>query len=175
MRNRLVLLILVPIVVACGCDQRLADMAQEASNRQAEQNTRMATLQENVTKLQHDVQQSQAEVGRQRDLLENERRDIAVQRHRDPIIAATIMDIGLVLACLLPLLLAGYVVHCLRDHGQSDSLVAEVLVQEIVAEKPLLLPPARSVAAIPLQAEPPTDDATASEEPNVSRKSRGGT
>ena len=149
-----------------GCtdeNARVAEMAREAANRQAEQNRQMSDLQRQVaegtkrlveaeakarselTSLQRDLQQSQAEVGHQRDLLEGERRDIADHRHRDPIIAAAIMDIGLALACLLPLLLAGYALYCLRDPGQTDVAMTEVLVQELVADKPLLLPPPDSI------------------------------
>jgi len=183
MRNRTACLILLLLLTACGCDetdQRLTEMARDAANRQAEQNRQMAALQKQVaegsarlveaeakargefTTLQRDLQQSQADVGRQRDLLEGERRGIAGQRHRDPIIATTIMDIGLVLACLLPLLLAAYALYCLRDPGQTDSGLAELLVAEITAEEPLLLPPPRSVAAIPHDAESAADKTVAS-------------
>ena len=166
MHSRHTCVILILLVAACGCDdgdRRLAEMAREAAGRQAEQNARMACLQEHVTAMQQDVQRSQAEVGRQRDLLEGERREIAGQRQRDPIVAAAIVDVGLVLACLLPLLLAGFALYCLRDQGQADSAVAEVLITELITDKPLLLPPPRSVAAIVGETPPSAERKTLSE------------
>ena len=157
MRRRVTCLLLILLITASGCgdrDQRLSDAAREAANRQAEQNTRMASLQEHVTLLQHDAQRSQAEVGRQRDLLESERREITDQRHRDPIVAAAIVDVGLVLACLLPLVLAGYALYCLRDPGQADSALADVLIGEITTDKPQFHPPPRYVTPIAHETPP---------------------
>lgn len=184
MRSRTFCVFVLLLATACGCDerdQRLAEMAREAANRQAEQNRQMADLQKQVAEgskrlveadaqargemnaLQRDLQQSQSEVGRQRDLLENDRREIASQRHLDPIIASAIMDTGMVLACLLPLLLAGYALRCVFAPGQTDSVVAEVLVREITTDEPLLLPPPRSMSAITSDVQPSTDKSAATE------------
>lgn len=157
---------LMSLVVAgiAGCDDenaRVAEVAREAANRQAEQNKVMADLQTHMTSLQQDVQKSQVEVGRQRDLLEGERREIAAQRHRDPIIAAVLMDVGLVLACLAPLVLALYVLRSLGDAGQTESAMTEVLITELVADKPLFLPPPKSAAAIAHHAEPTAEEPVA--------------
>ena len=65
--------------------------------------------------LHRDFQQMQTEAGRQRDQLEAERRAIADQRFRDPIIATVLTNVGLMLACLLPLVLGLYV---LRGYGK---------------------------------------------------------
>lgn len=48
---------------------------------------------------------------------------------------------GIIVACLLPLALCIFVVLSLRDKSQSDSDLADVLVQEIVSDTPMLLPP----------------------------------
>ena len=111
--------------------------------------------------MQHDLQTAQAEIGRQRDQLEEDRREIATQRQRDPIVAAAILDIGIVLACLLPLALCVYVLRVACRAGESDSAVAELLVQELVASKPRLSLPGRSsLPAIEDQAvvDPRPDD-----------------
>jgi hypothetical protein len=108
------------LLAAAGCDEddRVAKTATEAAERQAEQNRQMAQLQGQVaegskrlveadakaraelTALQHDLQESQADPGRQRDQLEAERRGLAEQRGRDPIIAVAITTLGMVLACM---------------------------------------------------------------------------
>ena len=118
-------LLALAIVVLTGCDkdQRLVDLAREGADRQAAQNLQMAENTRQVASaakavveadaqsrkdfaaMQRDVQTQQAEVGRQRDQLESDRRDAAQHRQRDPVIAAAITDVGLVLACLLPLVL----------------------------------------------------------------------
>ena len=151
-------IILVLLMTGCQSkDERLVKMAEEHEKRQAEQNRQMAQLQQEVAAgsrrlveadaeareklmaLQEGLRMDQADVGRQRDQLEAERRDIAAQRNRDPIIASTLMQIGLILACLVPLVLCGYLIHSLRSAGDSDATVVELLVEELVSERPKLL------------------------------------
>jgi hypothetical protein len=54
-----------------------------------------------IFRLQKELRADAAEVGKQRDTLEAERQQIAEQRQRDPLVAAAIMDTGLVLVCCL--------------------------------------------------------------------------
>ena len=163
MKNRK--LMILPMVVmlmwaTIGCDEnenaRLAQMAEQNLQRQAEQNQRMADLQREIAAgtqllvqadaearkeilaVQQQLQGEQARIGQQRDVLEQERRTIALQRHRDPLIAQAIAGIGLLLACLLPLVLCW---HLLREPTEpaDDGLVAEVLLADLVAPDSLLL------------------------------------
>ena len=171
-------LIFAPIVVmlmltAIGCDEeenkRLAEMAERHLERQAEQNRQVTELQREVAEgsrrlveadaqarqemvaLQREVQVERTEVGRQRDLLESERRDLAAKRHLDPVIAAAITNIGLLLACLLPLVLCWYLLGR-RVEPADDQAVAEVLLEDLVTDRPLLLPRSENVRAIGLHA-----------------------
>ena len=164
--KRTVLLILIPpllLLPMTGCgsnDDRLVTMAKDHEGRQHEQNLRMAELQKSVADaskrlveaeaesrekfqaMQENLRSDQATIGQQRDALEADRREIAAQRNRDPIIAASIVQIGTVLATLLPLLLAGYLVWAMRHNaGEDDAVVAEMLVSELVSEHPRLLAP----------------------------------
>lgn len=153
--NRALWIVAVAIflAVAAGCeeeDERLAQFAEESTRQQAGQNREMSQLNREVAhthkelvSLQHDLEEQQAEVNRQRDQLEVERRELAKQRHRDPIIAAAISNVGLVLACLIPLALAGYLLYCLRSQ-QDDPVVTELLIEEMTSEQPTLLPPPRT-------------------------------
>ena len=110
-------------------DERLADFAKQTMTEQIKQNDRMADQSQAVVEeshqlaetakelVEHDAearreliaaqqeltsqlngQQSAVHTGHQQ--LEQDRREIAEQRHRDPIIAAVIQNIGLTLACL---------------------------------------------------------------------------
>jgi hypothetical protein len=162
--KRLILLTVVALMVtATGCEEdenenkRLAEMAERQLQRQAEQNRHMAELQhevaagarqlvqadakarEEMVALHRDVQVERTEIGRQRDSLEDERKLIASQRHRDPVIAAAITNIGLLLACLLPLILCWYLLRRPLEPA-DDAAVAEVLLQDLVSDRPLLLP-----------------------------------
>ena len=86
--------------------------------------------------LQRDLQQDQAEIGRQRDQLETDRRQIAEQHHRDPLIAAAITSIGLILACLLPLLLCLALLRRPPLDGEAEAALAEFLVQDLISDHP---------------------------------------
>ncbi len=155
------------LLALVGCEEEeLAEAAREAAKQSAEQQRQLVQLQAEVarganelveadakartelTALQRDLQQDQAEVGRQRDQLENDRRDMASQRHRDPLMAAAITNIGLILACLLPLLLCVFILRTVRDPPTSEDALTELLVDEIVAEKPLLLPVADRIPGL---------------------------
>ena len=159
----LLITLLTPVTVGCiDKDERLVEMAREHAARQAESQRQMTDLQKQVaegsrqlvemdatarhelTTLQHDLRTDQAEIGHQRDQLETDRRDIAAQRHRDPIVAAVIMDVGIILACLLPLAFGVYILRSACRAGESDSAVAELLVQELVASEPRLSLPGRA-------------------------------
>ena len=167
-------MILMPIVAALmltviGCDEeenkRLAEMAERHLERQAEQSRQVTELQREVAEgsrrlveadaqarqemvaLQREVQAERTEVGRQRDLLEGERRDLAAKRRLAPIIAAAITNIGLLLACLLPLVLCWYLLQR-RVEPADDQAVAEVLLEDLVTDRPLLLPRSENVRAI---------------------------
>ena len=156
-RTLLVVAVAVLLVPLMGCghsDERLARLAEQSLRQQAEQNREMSELNREVAQthqeligLQHDLEGQQAEVNHQRDQLESERREIAKQRHRDPIIAAAINNVGLVLACLVPLALAGYLLYCLRDQS-DDQAVGEILIEELVSEQPALLPPPHADTAV---------------------------
>ena len=169
-------LTIAPIVVmlmlaAIGCDEeenkRLAEMAERHIERQAEQNRQVTELQREVAEgsrrlveadaqarqemvaLQREVQAERTEVGRQRDLLEGERRELAAKRRLDPVIAAAITNIGLLLACLLPLVLCWYLLQR-RVEPADDQAVAEVLLEDLVTDRPLLLPRSENIRAIGL-------------------------
>jgi len=158
--KRPVLTTLIALLLS-GCtsspDERLLQMAKDHEARQAEQSQQMARMEqelteggkrlveadakarEELTSMQRELRSDQADIGHQRDQLETEHREIAVQRNRDPIIAAVIANTALILACLLPLLVCVYVLWSAGRSCDSDAAVTEILVQELVSERPTLL------------------------------------
>ena len=150
-------------------DERLADFAQQTMTEQIKQNDRMADQSQAVVEeshqlaetakelVEHDAEARRELIAAQQELtsqlngqqsaiytgheqLEQDRREIAEQRHRDPIIAAVIQDFGLFIACLLPLVVAVFVIRQMQSQEPDHAAVAELLVLELTADEPRLLP-----------------------------------
>ena len=149
-------------------DERLAEFAQQTMKEQRLQNTRMADQAQAIVaesqqlagaakeliahdaearrallashnELSRQLDQQRATINASRDQLEQDRREIAEQRTREPIIAAAIANTGLLLACLLPLLLAGLIVLHLRSQEPDHAAVVELLVSELTSDRPRFL------------------------------------
>ena len=150
-------------------DQRLAEFAEQAVKEQARQNDRMADQSQAVVAeshqlaeaakelVEHDaearreliaaqqeltsqVNDQQATVDAGRGQLEQDRREIAEQRHRDPIVATAIQNTGLIIGCLLPLIVAVYVIRQMQSQEPDHAAVAEMLTLELTSDEPRLLP-----------------------------------
>jgi outer membrane lipoprotein-sorting protein len=150
-------------------DERLADFAQQSMAEQRKQNDRMADQSQAVVEeshqlaetakalVEHDAEARRELIAAQQDLttqlngqqsaiytgheqLEQDRREIAEHRHRDPIVAAVIQNFGLTLACLLPLLVAVFVIRKMQSQEPDHAAVAELLILEMTADEPRLLP-----------------------------------
>ena len=147
------------ILAATGCeneDTRLARLAEQYGERQAEQSKQIIELHREVAEgsrqlveadakarqeivgMHRDFQTERSEIGRQRDELEDDRRYFAAQRRSDPIIAAAIANVGLILACVLPLVLCWYLLHR-RVEPADDQEVIEVLLEDLMIDQPRLL------------------------------------
>ncbi len=111
-----------------------------------------AQARQQLAELQRELRSDQAEIGRQRDALESERRTIATERRWDSILGTSIYAGAGILACLLPLLLCGWLLHATRDKQGTDEALAELLVEEFVTDRPLLLPPRQPTPLLKHQA-----------------------
>lgn len=157
-RAQTTVLVTMALMLQTGCQtetERIATLSQEHARQQAEQSLRMADLQEELTAgsralveadasargeiigLQRDIQSERAEIDHQRDKLEVERKQLADERRRAPVISASITSIGLILACLLPLLVC---ITLLSSRGDSvdDQSVWQVLLDEAASNTNLL-------------------------------------
>jgi hypothetical protein len=150
--------LLVLVLLATGCssrDDRLIDLSQKSTERQAEQNRLVETNDRQVIEatnrlveadaksrtenlaLHRQIEVERADVNQQRDALEQERRQIAAERNRDPIIAESIQLAAGLIAAVLPLLVCLYLLRGLFDKPDQDAL-AELLVEDLVSRQPLL-------------------------------------
>jgi len=150
-------------------DQRLAEFAKQSMEQQAKQNDRIAEQSKAVVEesqrlaeatkelVAHDAQarqeliaaqeklttqlnQQRATIDAGRDQLEQDRREIAEQRSRDPILAAAVQSVGLLIACSLPLIVCVFVIRRMSSNEPDDAAVAELLVHELTSDRPRLLP-----------------------------------
>ena len=139
-------------VAFVGCDDEERQRVSRSQAQVAETSRELvqadAKTRGEIVALQRDVEKGQADLGRQRDQLESDRRQYADHRTRDPIIANVLLDVGVILACLLPLVLCIVLVRSLRDPQETDSTLTEILVEEIAGDKPVLLPAVSRQAAL---------------------------
>ena len=154
------LTLILLIGVSCSSDEnaRVAELATQQLERQADQNRRMSELQQEVasgsrelveadaqarremTTLQREIQTEQSEIGHQRDQLEAERREIADSRNRDPIIAAAITRVAFVVVSLLPLLICWLLLQQKVEPADKNE-ITELLLDDLVLAEPRLVPP----------------------------------
>jgi hypothetical protein len=163
-------------------DQRRADFAGRALDQQAKQNEEMARQSEQVTKqgnelakaahslveqdakarreliqaqtdLQSQFHEERTGLDAQRKELHAEQKAVAASAIREPVIAQTILVVGLLLATLLPLLVTAYAIRRLPDPGPGDTFVAEALIESLNAE--LRLGASTAPPALPAESEAP--------------------
>lgn len=157
-------------------DGRLAELTQQSLQTQSEQNEQMAEqsrqtaeaarhlveedakarreMIESHAKLRHELQEERVGIEQQRSEMENERRELAVQRGRDPIIAETIGAVGVILACLLPLLLAAYVLYTAHRNKDDTETLNELLVTGVIDDElRMLSTPSESAARLDHRAD----------------------
>jgi hypothetical protein len=135
------LALLVAAARGCGsADERLVRATQEADARQAEQNRELAQVVTDQQNIQRGIENQHQRLDDERTALNDERRAIAAERVRDPIIANALIGAVILAACALPLVLAFFVLRGAREAEPDDGALTELLVQELVAEEPFLLP-----------------------------------
>ena len=128
MKNLRVLAVAAALAALPGCDKpdgRVADMAQQVTHEQSQQNQRVAEgskaiaegskqlvehdakARREIVQLQQDLRQDQTEVAHQRNQLEGERKAIAGQRVQESAAGGICFALAIILVCLAPLILAG--------------------------------------------------------------------
>lgn len=153
------------MLAGCSQDERLAEFAQQATHEQAQQNERVAEANRLVAEsherlieadarsrtelvaLQQDLRSDQAEVGRLRDELEVERREIVDERRTDSATGSGLVALAVMIACLSPLLLGAAALFGLFTEPK-DTEISFVLADELARTQHEMLPSAPSTAAL---------------------------
>jgi hypothetical protein len=155
---------LLNFVTGCS-DDRVAEVATQAADRQAEQNDTMAKLQQDVAggtrklveadadarheivAVHHDLQSERSRLDTGWSALEEERKQLAGERRTESMWVPTVQLLsGLVLVVTL-LGFSWYALVRIRTDTTTDAELNELLVHELAASDPLRLiskdPPAR--------------------------------
>jgi hypothetical protein len=140
-----------------GCDDRVTQVAREAASRQAQQNTEMAKLHQEVATgarelvaadakarddmlgVHHDLQSERAQLDSGWNALEIERRQTASERRTESILVSLFPVIGGTAVVILLLGFCWYAVGAAHTSEDSDFRLEEYLVCEILPDEPRVL------------------------------------
>ena len=87
-----------------------------------------------------DLNRQQTAMDEARNEIEKDRRELARLRHRDPILVASIQSFGLLLASMLPLGMAAFVIYQMNHHEPEHAAVAELLIHDLGSDQPTIWP-----------------------------------
>lgn len=152
LRNNLILIpSLIVLILISGCDERVARLATQAADRQANQNQTMAELQKTVA-----AERARLDGGWTD--LEQQRQTIAADRRTESLLVPALRAGGFVVLLVVLLGFCWYVLLGARSSGPSDAELSDLLIRDVFAKEPRLLPGPRA-AALPssLPVKPPAD------------------
>ena len=141
------------MLIIAGCEndeeQLRAWQQQQVEHlgRQSEQNAAAAkalveadaNARRELVLLERDLQAERAEIGRQRDALEGERKVLALERQRAPMIAAALQGLGTTALAALPLVLCWLLLRNANGGAGSEDLENLLILNLTSKQSPLLL------------------------------------
>ena len=125
-----------------GCQtesQQLADLADRTVEMQAQQNLAIAKSQGEMIELSRDIQLERKELNQGFKQLEDDRQKVHKQRRSELAWAESLRFLALVIAASMPLFLCAYLVWAGSQNVPDSQIINEVLMQELVTQKPRLL------------------------------------
>lgn len=151
--THIVLILPLLLSLTAGCDDRSTRIAREAADRQAQQNTAMANLNQEVASgsralvaadaqarkdfvgVHHDLQSERSRLDSGWDKLENERRELAHERQSESWLSSTTtLAIGLMLTAMVLGFCWLVLSSAHRDTPQAE--LSDFLVQEVLSDRP---------------------------------------
>jgi hypothetical protein len=152
-QNKLILSIVL-VHLTSGCENHTTQLALEAADRQAQQNTVMADLnkevaagvqhlvtadaqaRQDILTVHHDLQSERTRLDTGWNKLDAERRDIAGQRRTESMVASIATLVGGPLLLIVLLGFCWYVLTASCDRDDMDRQLNEILIQEILPPEP---------------------------------------
>jgi hypothetical protein len=114
-------------------------MAERTVELQSEQNTTIAKAGDELAKLNREVQSERLELSRGLTQLDDDRRQLHKQRRSDLAWAESFQFLAIVVAAAMPLFLCAYLIWAATQNPDNAELVNEVLMQELVSQRPRLI------------------------------------
>lgn len=159
--RRTKIVVLAALLMASGCSDenaRVAQVAIDAAQRQAEQNQEMSQLNREIAAGTKRLVESRAEadqhwqamqqsIHNQWNELEAERRQQARARQRDSLQAPALMTLGVLLVCALPLLVCWQLLIGLGKDTE-DAAVTQLLLDEMICPNGTALFPRDTLPAL---------------------------
>jgi hypothetical protein len=160
------MMMLTAVMTGCTTDERVAHVAIEAADRQAQQNAEMARVtsqasegnsklieadaeaRKEIVRVHRDLQAERTQLSEQWNQLENERQDIAGDRRTESLVVPAVKTLGAIAVAVLAIGFCLVLLFGLRKSDDTDAQLGELLIHEIVGDQPRLLPP-RDVPALP--------------------------
>lgn len=141
--SALLLLTAAILITTAGCDNdddRMWRLSRDVTQASRELVAADSEARREMIVVHRELQEERQSLDRQHEHLEDERREIAARRHRDPLVANALLMTGLVMAALLPLAVAWRLLE--HQFSQSeDAQLVDVLVAEMTSPAPALMPP----------------------------------
>ena len=124
--------------------RELLTMQTQVQSDLADERQRLDQRQSAADDRNRDLDARSRSLDERRDAIDEELRSIADRRHRDPIIAASIVQVGTLLAASLPVLVLVLLLRiALRSGGEAvEAPPIELLAMQSYAEEPIRLLPA---------------------------------
>lgn len=116
--------------------EHLSEASRQLVESDAEARRELVEFQ---TTLQTQIEEERHDLDQQRSDIEQERREIAKNRHRDPLIAAALIQGATLVVAALPIVLVLLLVRAARQEP-AEVPMGELLIRDLSAEKPILLP-----------------------------------
>ena len=164
-QNPLILLLPIMTTLLAGCsDDRAVAISREAADRQAAQNIEMsqhnrevAAAHHKLADVQEDVQQERASLSYGWNDLEKERQQIARDRRTQSLLTVLTPFLGTVAVIVAAFYFAGRLLSDARSPDAIDAALCELLVSELAADEPRLLPQPQ-VPAFPFLTHTPLEE-----------------
>ena len=165
------------MIVGCSSEsERVAQIATEAADRQAQQNQEMASLNHQVAEatkrlveadaesrrdlveVHQQLQSERTDLNEQWNALEAQRQAIARERRTASMLLPVAQTMGVVALAVVVIGFCWSLLFGLQRQATTDAQLAELLIHEMVSEQPLLLPlPSRPCAIADQRATDVTD------------------
>jgi hypothetical protein len=145
-------------LIVAGCDERVAQVAREAADRQADQNRTMAELHEEVAAGTRSLVEADSQARREllaaerelhversrldegRDALELDRKQLAAERRTDSLLVPALRSLGAIALAVVVIGFSWYALVRLRSDDVVDAELVELLVLELTDDRSPRLP-----------------------------------